>query len=144
MSSLIGETLSGFGFSFASGILPLGQISYARFGVSACATAATSAIAANSIFFVIVSCPFGFPHADLDKVQSSLPGWLVKERSGEVAFGGVGKNGDDRLPRSEALRELKRGKDVRPGGDAGEQPLLRGEVARAAERTSSVTTQMCE
>ena len=57
-----------------------------------------------------------------------------EERRGEVTFGRVGQDGDDRLAGTEPLGELERGEDVRAGGDACQKSFLGGEIAGAAER----------
>ena len=65
----------------------------------------------------------------------SMPALFVSEEGrGEVAFGGIRKDGDDGLAGSEAFGKLEGGEDVRAGGDAGEKPFFAGEVACAAKR----------
>ena len=78
-------------------------------------------------------------HADTQGFSFAYALWrcalfVGEEGGGEVAFGGIGQDGDDGLAGAEAPGELEGGEDVRAGGDAGEQPFLLGEVACTAER----------
>ena len=59
---------------------------------------------------------------------------VVEEWGGEVAFGRIGKDGNNRLPGTEPFGELERRKDVCAGGDAGHESLSGGKVVCAAER----------